>query len=164
MAMSDVTETDKKPLPAGMKPWTKGQSGNPAGKPKGARNRQTIVREMLEALVDERDEDGNKTGRQIPAVEAMTRAQLIKAITGDTNAFKEMMDSGYGKLTEKVETAHTFTQMGRTVVTPDRPVGAPVEQQPAAKELTFDVGSPLPVIDGECEVIEEGQGDGQQQD
>jgi hypothetical protein len=34
---------------AGGRPFQPGQSGNPAGKPKGARNRQTLI---LEALVD----------------------------------------------------------------------------------------------------------------
>ena len=33
-----------------LKPFKKGESGNPAGKPKGTRNRSTIVREWMEAM------------------------------------------------------------------------------------------------------------------
>ena len=31
--------------------WTKGESGNPSGRPKGCKNRSTIVRELLEVIL-----------------------------------------------------------------------------------------------------------------
>ena len=31
--------------------WKKGESGNPAGRPKGSKNRSTIIREMLDMMV-----------------------------------------------------------------------------------------------------------------
>lgn len=82
---------------ANLKPFPKGVSGNPNGRPKGIRNRSTIVREALEAKI--RGEDGN----EIEVVDALVVAQVAKAMTGDTPAFKELMDSGYGKLTDKQE-------------------------------------------------------------
>lgn len=145
--MVDVPKTGQ----ANLIPWQKGQSGNPAGKPKGARNRQTIVREILEMLVDEVGEDGQKTGKKIKAVEAMTRAQLIKALSGDVNSFKELMDSGFGKVVDKVETSHTFTQMGKVVAEDQKQ--AAISDQSQENELTFDVGSPLPVIEAEAEEV-----------
>lgn len=36
-----------------LNPWKRGQSGNPADKLKGTRNRSTIVREMIETAAAE---------------------------------------------------------------------------------------------------------------
>lgn len=158
--MSDVTETPIEEKKSGvnqnsldnLKPFQKGISGNPAGRKKGSRNRQTIVREILESIMSHKLETGEKI--DIPVVEAMTRAVVGKALDGDVQAFKELMDSSYGKLTEKVETAHTFTQMGRvkagSVADPSGGAGVVIDQ-PAkeTKELTFDVGDPLPVAEDE---------------
>lgn len=76
-----------------LKPWKPGQSGNPKGREKGSRNRSTIVREALEAVA----EDG------VMYVDKATIAILAKAMAGDVNAYKELMDSGYGKVSDKTE-------------------------------------------------------------
>lgn len=68
--------------------FKEGQSGNPAGKPKGLRNRSTIVREAIEAILQGRDQQ---------VVDAMTAAIIEKAVSGDVQAYKELMDSAYGK-------------------------------------------------------------------
>ena len=52
--------------------WTKGQSGNPAGRPKGARNRSTVLAELLLA------ED----------VERLVRVAVQKAIAGDVGLLR----------------------------------------------------------------------------
>lgn len=69
---------------------------NRAGKPKGTRNRQTIVREALEAIM---------AGSDQMVVDAITAAAIAKAMTGDIPAFNSLLDSGYGKLTERQVTA-----------------------------------------------------------
>ena len=46
-----------------------------------------------------KDEDG----KDLPNVDLVTKAQIKKAITGDTAAFNAVMDSGYGKLTDRQE-------------------------------------------------------------
>ncbi len=124
-------------------PWEKGQSGNPKGKPKGARNRSTIVRELLEkTMLKERDlETGEETGNMIPATDALVVAQVLKARAGDTFAFKELMDSGFGKIADKSAVVHSFKQMGR-VTMGDTPQGVPQIGGPTVdKALTFDVGA-----------------------
>jgi hypothetical protein len=88
-------------------PWEPGQSGNPKGKLKGTRNRSTIVREWLEARA---------TQGEGQVVDQLVRALIQKAAQGDVAAFKELMDSGFGKLTDKLESQHTFTQMGHVSV------------------------------------------------
>lgn len=137
-----------------LKPYAKGQTGNPNGRPKGSRNRSTIVREMLETELEEKDDDGNPTGRMVKAVDLMTKAQLIKALTGDSKAFELLMDSCYGKMTDKVQTTHTFKQMGRVTSSPASApapaAGITIEGEAIeVKELSFDVGAPLPDPDAE---------------
>jgi Family of unknown function (DUF5681) len=59
-------------------PWRfkKGTSGNPAGKPKGARNRATLA---VEALLDGQ-------------AEALTQAAISKALDGDAAALRLCLD------------------------------------------------------------------------
>ena len=84
---------------------------NRAGKAKGTRNRATIVREAIEAI---------RAGSGQMVVDELTAAQIEKALTGDTTAYKELMDSAYGKLTDKsqVEMAATVSRVERTVIDP----------------------------------------------
>ena len=71
-----------------LNPFKPGQSGNPNGRPKGSRNRSTIVKELLEAL--------HASG--LPNVEVATAAIVKKALDGDVVAWEKLMDSGYGKV------------------------------------------------------------------
>lgn len=66
------------------------------GRPKGARNRSTIYRQHLEAL-----------GKKGQVVDDIVLAAIDKALTGDINALKELMDSGYGKNPDKLIHAET---------------------------------------------------------
>lgn len=69
--------------------WQKGQSGNLKGKPKGSRNRSTIIKELLMTGDNEYK---------------MHLAQLLKAIEkGDTNAYKAILDSAYGAPVQTIE-------------------------------------------------------------
>ena len=67
---------------------------NRAGRPLGSRNRKDIVKEALEAILE---------GGEQMVVDAITAAAIAKAMTGDIPAFKELMDSGYGKIADKQE-------------------------------------------------------------
>lgn len=75
-------------------PWQPGQSGNPSGKPVGIKNRATIIKELL-ALA-------NKEG--VNNEYAMNQAMLDKACSGDMVAIKEIQDTVYGKVPDKIET------------------------------------------------------------
>jgi hypothetical protein len=71
-------------------PYKKGESGNPNGRPKGSRNRSTIIRELLELNENELK---------------MHLAQIKKAIDSqDTNAYKAILDSAYGAPKQTNET------------------------------------------------------------
>lgn len=58
------------------RPWTKGQSGNPAGRPRGARHRTTVMLEKL--MADD--------------AEAIVRAVLSAAQQGDMTAARMVLD------------------------------------------------------------------------
>lgn len=75
--------------------FEKGESGNPNGRPKGARNRSTIVRQWLEV---EQKLKNPITGseEQMNQEDLMTLAQIKKAREGDTQAYKALLDSAYG--------------------------------------------------------------------
>ena len=82
--------------------FKKGKSGNPAGRPVGARSRETIVRKWLEAIKESRNPITGELER-LPIADQIVLSLIGKALKGDVSAFKELMDSGYGKLTDKVE-------------------------------------------------------------
>lgn len=85
-----------------LKSWKAGQSGNPAGKPKGMRNRSTIVRKWLEASATD--------GEEGQVADQLTRALIRKAAEGDVAAFRELMDSCYGKIKDDTD-IRVFTMM-----------------------------------------------------
>ena len=86
-----------------LKPWKKGESGNPAGKPKGVKNRSTIVKEWLDAKAT----DGGKG----TVADQLVRAMITKASKGDVPAFRELMDSAYGKVKDESEMDITYNLM-----------------------------------------------------
>lgn len=121
---------------------TQFKAGN-GGRPKGARNRSTIYREFIEqqavkslnkrldaALGECKLENAPKT-----IEEQIVASIVLSALSGDVAAAREIMDSAYGKLTDKVETKHSFTAMGKVMAVP---AGASDETQ--GVELVFNVG------------------------
>ena len=82
--------------------WTKGESGNPNGRPKGAKNRSTIARRWLEVNQSLKNP---LTGEQetMSQEDLMTLALIKKAREGDVTAYKALMDSGYGAPLQQIE-------------------------------------------------------------
>jgi hypothetical protein len=83
-------------------PFKKGKSGNPAGRPKGSKNRSTIARQWLEVNQNLKNPitGENETMSQ---EDLMTLALIKKAREGDVNAYKALMDSGYGAPVQQIE-------------------------------------------------------------
>jgi len=80
-------------------PFVPGQSGNPKGKPKGARSMTTILREMLETET-ETDVDGQKV--KMPFQDAIIRKLLQKANKGEIKAITEILDRIEGKAKQEL--------------------------------------------------------------
>lgn len=86
--------------------FEKGESGNPNGRPKGAKNRSTIAKYWLSI---EQNLKNPLTGdtETMSQEDLMTLALIKKAREGDTNAYKALMDSGYGAPVQQVEQTQT---------------------------------------------------------
>ena len=85
--------------------WQAGQSGNPAGKPKGTKNLSSWIRDMLE---DESFTQKLKNGKTVKGapVQAVVKTLIEKAIQGDMKAFDLLARYGYGTKVD-VTTAST---------------------------------------------------------
>lgn len=86
--------------------WKKGESGNPNGRPKGAKNRSTIARYWLD--VNQKLKNPLTGSEETMSQEdLMTLALIKKAREGDVNAYKALMDSGYGAPVQQIEQTTT---------------------------------------------------------
>ena len=75
--------------------WQAGQSGNPAGKPKGTKHLSSWIREMLEDESFTQKLKNGKTMKGAP-VQAVVKTLIEKAIQGDMKAFDLLAKYGYG--------------------------------------------------------------------
>ena len=92
------------------KEFKPGESGNPAGRPVGSKNRSTIARKVLEmrGLLSKEKMDNLKTKfpditDQMSVEEIMTIVMADGAISGDDKAYKAVMDSAYGAPKQEVD-------------------------------------------------------------
>lgn len=97
--------TTKMPNPENLigKGFKPGQSGNPDGRPIGAKNRSTIARKVLEMKGLISSQKMNELKSKFPEItdsmtveEIMTIVMADNAINGDDKAYKAVMDSAYG--------------------------------------------------------------------
>lgn len=85
-----------------LKPFEKGESGNPNGRPKGSKNRSTIARQWLEVNQNLKNPLTGET-ETMSQEDLMTLALIKKAREGDVAAYKALMDSGYGAPIQQIE-------------------------------------------------------------
>jgi uncharacterized protein DUF5681 len=81
--------TPKKTLPAGMKPWVKGQSGNPSGRP-----RKSLMQQGLEKLL-------NDPATVNVLLEAAKKRMLSKGMAGVLET-REALDRVDGKVAQEI--------------------------------------------------------------
>jgi len=82
--------------------WEKGQSGNPRGKPKGAKNLTTQLKEMLNIKIKVVDEFTGKEKKKSLA-EIISQKLIKKAMNGDIKAIKEIIDRLEGKPAQSID-------------------------------------------------------------
>lgn len=83
-------------------PAQKGEVRNPNGRPKGSKNRSTIAKKWLEVNQSLKNPLTNET-ETMSQEDLMTLALIKKAREGDVNAYKALMDSGYGAPVQQIE-------------------------------------------------------------
>ena len=74
-----------------LKAWKKGQSGNPAGKPKGARSFKSILNNYLDKTLKSKDPFEGKTA-DIPAREIMMLKLIGEGLKGNLTAIRYVCD------------------------------------------------------------------------
>jgi hypothetical protein len=101
-----------------LKPAQKGEVRNPNGRPKGSLNRSTIARKWLEVNQALKNP---LTGEQetMSQEDLMTLALIKKARDGDVNAYKALMDSGYGAPLQQIEQTNIEQPLFPDVTTDD---------------------------------------------
>ena len=79
-----------------LKKFSKGQSGNPAGRPKGAQNVKTRLNRILGAVIKT---ENPFTGleEELTVAERMDIEIIKKALEGDVSAYREVMNRLEGK-------------------------------------------------------------------
>ena len=90
--------------------WKKGQSGNPKGRPKGSKNRSTILKELVELRTKGIDP---VSGEEVWMSNEyrMAMAVIEKTIAkGDHQALNMILDNIYGKQKDSVD-IHTSEEV-----------------------------------------------------
>jgi len=90
--------------------WDKGESGNPAGRPKGAKNRSTIAKYWLEVNQNLKNPLTGES-QTMSQEDLMTLALIKKAREGDVAAYRALMDSGYGSPIQQIEQTQTTVDL-----------------------------------------------------
>ena len=76
--------------------WKPGQSGNPAGKPKGAKHLSTHIQNMLNDVNFELKLKNGELLKGAP-IKAIIKTAIAKSISGDTRAMEWLAKHGYGE-------------------------------------------------------------------
>lgn len=97
----------KSPIPNN-KPFKKGQSGNPNGRPKGVRNFKTVIEEIFALPIDTLEEELKLKilglNPKIKTIEDAFNARLVvDALEGDSYSKKEILERIHGKVSDKLD-------------------------------------------------------------
>ena len=95
-----------------------------AGRPKGLRNRSTVTKEILDQIAEMPDKMKEKFKEIFPELPdkmiieyALIYSQMAKAMkSGDTQAFKAIMDNAYGAPVQEIK---QDTQQESTIIVKD---------------------------------------------
>ncbi len=114
------------PIP-NSKPFKKGQSGNPNGRPKKLPELDKLLANVL----------GEENANGITAAEAILMALRAKAAKGDIRAAEVLLDRGYGKAKQSIDLNADVTSRF-TMIDDIQPVPPPIDEAGAGMGLPED--------------------------
>lgn len=91
-------------MESNLKPFKPGETGNPNGRPKGARSMKTILREALELLVEVPNNEMIKQWskeNKLPIKEVLVLKELSEALKGNDKAKQRVWEYVEGKPDQK---------------------------------------------------------------
>ena len=91
------TVIQQKPKRVVGRPWPKGVSGNPNGKPKGLKSFDTLFEGAIKKIAKEK-----KINIDDPETQMVVRA-VVEALQGNYAYFRDIMDRKYGKAVERID-------------------------------------------------------------
>lgn len=92
------------------KPFQKGETGNPNGRPKGRKNFATLYREAIEKIA-------NSTGMEPDAFELeIVEQALRKARNGDIAFYRDTMDRLHGRAMQKLDHTTNGKELPQPIV------------------------------------------------
>ena len=103
---------DKKPYTTGYKKppkehrFTKGQSGNPRGRPKGSKNVATLLQEELAQTIVVQEQGQNKS---IKKLDAIVKQLVMKALKGDSRAIEYLFKQIKLNTDQETDKTSSFT-------------------------------------------------------
>lgn len=89
----------------GLIPWKPGQSGNPKGRPLGARDRRTVIMDAIRRIGEAKEMSPEEIEDAIQAV------GIEKAFKGSYFHYEAISDGLYGRMTDKID----HTSGGKTL-------------------------------------------------
>jgi len=99
------------PNPENLKPFKKGTSGNPKGRPVGIPNSKTRLTRILK-LTQELENPVTKELEEFTVAEQLDLAQIAKARKGDTRAYQVLMERLEGRPVQDID----VTTNGQNIV------------------------------------------------
>lgn len=107
--MEDKTEKKQKP-----QLWSKGQSGNPSGRPKGTRNFNTLFKEAITKLA-------LAEGKTLEELEdELLQVGFQKAKKGDFKFYQDFIDRLHGKPVNRNENVNANVDMNNLLTEEER--------------------------------------------
>ena len=89
------------------KPYTKGNGG---GYPKGLPNAKTRLKRLLSIMLEKKNPLSGET-ESMSIADQMDISQIIKALKGDTVAYREVMDRYEGKVKQDIGIEEKITKI-----------------------------------------------------
>ena len=100
--------------------WKPGESGNPAGAPKGVPHSSTRLKRLLE-LTENLTNPITQTVEGFSVAEQLDLAQIIKARKGDTRAYIALLDRLEGRPQQTVDMTSGGEKIGAIITFKDVP-------------------------------------------